>query len=172
MALSRIPRTPKAFDRRALIMGGSLALTFGRATAACAPARVMFVCPAGTVKSVIARKALKRRAAAEGVAVSVSSRGVHPEDHVSPTLAANLRKDGLDPASEPVRALAELDIAQADMVIAFDEAADMPSLRAARAWKTPSWNSDYAAAKADLDNRLTGLLAELKLRAAKACGTP
>ena len=170
--MNRISRTPRDFDRRALIVGGSLAFTFGRATAACAPTRVLFVCPAGTVKSAIARETLRRRAVAEGVAVSVASRGVHPEDHVTPTLAANLRRDGLNPASEPVRALEERDISQADIVIAFDEAADAPSLRATRAWKTPSWNGDYAAAKADLDDHLTGLLAELKLRAAKPCGTP
>jgi len=57
------------------------------------------------------------------------------------------------------------------LVIAFHEAADLPSLHAARAWKTPSWNSDYAMAKADLEDRLTGLLAELKARAAKPCAT-
>lgn len=172
MASSRTSRTSPGLGRRAVIAGASLAFMFGRATAACAPTRVLFVCPAGTVKSAIAREALKRRAAAEGVAVSVSSRGIHPEDHVSPVLAANLRKDGLDPASEPVRELTDQDVARADLVIAFDEAADAPALRSARAWKTPSWNSDYAAAKADLDNRLTGVLAELKVRAAKPCGAP
>lgn len=169
MALDRTSRVSSGLGRRAVLAGASLALAFGRATAACPPPKVLFVCPAGTVKSAIAREALKRRAVAEGVAVSVSSRGVHPEDHVSPALAAHLREDGLNPASEPVRELAEQDVAQADLVIAFDEAADTPWLRSARAWKTPSWNSDYAAAKADLDDRLTGLLAELKARAAKPC---
>jgi protein-tyrosine-phosphatase len=172
MTFSRTSHLGKNYGRRALIIGGGLAIMFGRATAACTPARVLFVCPAGTVKSAIARETLKRRAAAQGIAVSVSSRGVHPEDHVSPALAANLLKDGLNPGSEPARELAELDIAQADMVIAFDEAADVSLLRSARAWKTPSWNSDYATAKADLDDRLTGLLAELRLRAERPCGAP
>jgi protein-tyrosine-phosphatase len=171
MAFVRTSPILKGVGRRGILVGGSLVFAFGRAEAACAPTRVLFVCPAGTVKSAIAREALKRRAASEGVAVSVSSRGVHPEDHVSAALAVNLRKDGLDPASEPVRELAEQDIAHADLVIAFDEAADLPSLRAARAWKTPSWNNDYAMAKADLEDRLTDLLTELKARAAKPCAT-
>ncbi len=158
--------------RRILILGAGLALASGPAGAACPPVRVLFVCPAGSVKSAIARETLKRRAAGEGVPVSVSSRGVHPEDHVSPALAANLKRDGLDPASEPLRALAPADIAQADLVIAFDEAADEPALRSARAWKTPSWNTDYPAAKADLEDRLTGLLSDLRVRAARPCAAP
>lgn len=163
------PRIPKFLDRRAVLAGIGLALGGGSATAACDPVRVLFVCPAGSVKSAIAREVLKRRAADEGVSVVVSSRGLHPEDHVSPALAANLRRDGIDPASEPLRGLTPADVAQADIVIAFDEASDEPSLRSARAWKTPSWNADYATAKADLDDRLTLLLAELRTRAARAC---
>jgi protein-tyrosine-phosphatase len=133
---------------------------------------VLFVCPAGSVKSAIAREVLKRRAAREGVPVVVSSRGLHPEDHVSPALAASLRKDGIDPASEPLRALAPADIAQADILIAFDEASDTPLLQKAQAWKTPSWNADYAAAKADLDDRLTALMADIRARSSPTCRAP
>ncbi len=140
--------------------------------AACPPVRVLFVCPAGSVKSAIARETLRKRAAAEGVSVIVASRGVHPEDHLSATLAAKLKRDGIDPASEPLRGLMPSDIAQADLIIAFDEAADEPALRSARAWKTPSWNDHYDSAKADLEHRLTGLLADLKIRAGRPCAVP
>lgn len=160
------------FYRRTLILGAAAGLAAGRASAACPPPRVLFVCPAGSVKSAIAREALRQRAAAVGLAVSVASRGLRPEDHVSPALAANLQRDGLDPAAEPLRALAQSDIAQADLIVAFDEASEEPMLHAARAWKTPSWNSDYPAAKADLDQRLTGLLTDLRTRAATPCATP
>lgn len=87
---------------------------------------MLFVCPAGTVKSAIAHEALKRRAAERGVAVRVLSRGVHPEDHVSPALEAHLRADGLDVRTGPVRTLAAGDLAGEDIVIAFDEAAQAP----------------------------------------------
>lgn len=135
----------------------------------CDPPRVLFVCPAGTVKSAIAREALRARAARAGVAVDVRSRGLRPEDHVSPALAANLRADGLDPAREPALALTPEDIAAADIVIAFDEAAQAPALKAAQSWDIPSWNADYRAAKTALETRLDGLLAELRGRATTPC---
>ena len=171
MASQRFPPSA-AVDRRAVVLGLAVALASRSAIAAGCPLRVLFVCPAGSVKSAIAREALKRRAAEAGLAVAVSSRGVHPEDHVTPTLAANLRTDGLDPAAEPLRALAPSDVAQADLVIAFDAASDEPMLRSARTWKTPSWNDHYAEAKADLDDRLIGLLAELKARGGRPCAAP
>ena len=54
----------------------------------------------------------------------------------------------------------------------LDDAADEPALRSARAWKTPSWNDHYDTAKADLEDRLTGLLADLKIRAGRPCAVP
>ena len=136
--------------------------------AACPPAKVLFVCPAGTVKSAIAREVLRSRAQAAGLAVEVTSRGLSPEDHVSPTLAANLRADGLDPGREPALALAPADVARADIVIAFDDAASSPLLRSARSWRTPSWNADYGAARTDLSARMDTLVAELRARS-EAC---
>lgn len=130
---------------------------------------VLFVCPAGTVKSAIAREALKARAAAVGIPVRVFSRGIQPEDHVSPDLAAKLRADGIDPAAEPVLSLAAADVAAADIVIAFDEAAASPMLRAARAWAVPSWNSEYPAAKAAVADLVGKLIAELAARAPASC---
>jgi len=165
-----LSRQPARVRRRVLLGAAIAAVASSPVFAACRPVRVLFVCPAGSVKSAIARESLKRRVADQGLKVSVASRGVHPEDHVSPALAASLKADGIDPAAEPLRALAQADITGADVVIAFDEASDVPALRSARAWKTPSWNSDYAVAKADLDGRLTGLLAELRTRAAQPCG--
>ena len=137
--------------------------------APCAPPTVLFVCPAGTVKSAIARETLKRQAAASGVRVRVISRGVHPEDHVTPALAANLRADGLDPAAEPALPLQDADVAGADIVVAFDEAAQVPSLKRARVWDVPSWNSDYAGAKAALAARTEALVGELRERQARPC---
>ena len=131
------------------------------AAAPCRAPVVLFVCPAGTVKSAIARETLKRRAASAGLRLDVRSRGIAPEDHVSPTLAARLRADGIDPAAEAPRAVTAADVARADVVVAFDAAAQAPLLKNARAWSTPSWNADYDAAKADLDRRLADLVAEL-----------
>ena len=154
-----------SLSRRSVALG--VLLLAGRAQAGtqpCAPPTVLFVCPAGTVKSAIARETLKRRAAQAAVAVNVASRGIHPEDHVSPALKASLAADGIDPRAEPVKALAPDDLARADIVIAFDEAAQAPGLQAARVWDIPSWNSQYPEAKAALAARIDALLAELARR--------
>lgn len=141
----------------------ALALPASVAAKPCAPPQVLFVCPFGTVKSAIARETLKARAAQAGVAVRVQSRGLHLADHVSPTLAARLRADGIDPAAEPARELQPADVSQADIVVAFDDAAQAPLLRQARVWDVPSW-SDYAGAKAALAKEVDGLIAELRGR--------
>lgn len=158
-------RTHPFVDRRNLALGLLLIASPAIAQAPpCAPPRVLFVCPAGTVKSAIAREHLKRRARERGVAVSASSRGVHPEEHVSPALASRLAADGVDPRAEPILALAANDISQADIVVAFDDAVRAPGLEHARAWDIPSWNSGYDHAKAAMVPRIEALLDELAAR--------
>jgi protein-tyrosine-phosphatase len=153
-------------SRRKLVL--ALLLVPTPLTAAPCRPKVLFVCPAGTVKSPIAREMLKQAAAARGVAVDVRSRGLTPEDHVSEALAARLRADGLNPAAEPALPLTREDVAVADVVVAFDAAAQSPLLPGARAWRTPSWNSDYTAAKADMAARVDALLTELGASCGKA----
>jgi len=160
-------------SRRTLALGLaglSVGATATRARdAPCGPPRVLFVCPAGTVKSAIARETLKRRAAAAGVAVEAQSRGLHPEDHVSPGLAAHLRADGLDPTAEPVRAFLTEDLKGVDIVVAFDEAAQAPGLEGARVWEIPSWNDRYDEARTALEVRMAALIAELRARQGRGC---
>ncbi len=133
------------------------------------PPTILFVCPAGTVKSAIARETLKARAAASGLRVRALSRGLKPQDHVSTGLAANLKADGIDPAAEPLLALKAEDIASETIVIAFDEAATDPMLHGARTWTSPSWNTDYPAAKAALATRMDTLIEELARRNPTDC---
>jgi predicted flap endonuclease-1-like 5' DNA nuclease len=138
------------------------------AAAACRAPRVLFVCPAGTVKSAIARELLKRKAATEGVPVDVRARGLTLEDHVSPSLAARLKAEGINAAAEPPAALQAADIGWADVVVAFDGASQSSLLNAKQVWLTPSWLANYDVAKRDLNLRLDGLLAEL--RDVETCG--
>ncbi|MCI3131849.1 low molecular weight phosphatase family protein [Phenylobacterium aquaticum] len=152
-------------SRRSVALVLGLSASPARAALRPCPApRVLFVCPAGTVKSAIAREMLKRGAAARGLAVQVRSRGVHPEDHLSPGLAARLAAEGIDPRAEPVRSLRPQDPAAADIVIAFDEAAQAPGLERARIWDTPSWNGDYDHALPAMVSRTNALLDELAAR--------
>ena len=163
---------PRHVSRRLVLFAGLAApATLKAAPQPCEPPRVLFVCPAGTVKSAIARETLRQRASAAGVPVRVISRGISPEDHVSPELAARLKGDGIDPTAEPARALTAADVANADIVIAFDAAAQSPLLSGAVSWKVPSWNGDYAGAKAALAAEMTALLAGLKTRPCRSPAT-
>lgn len=146
-------------------VGGLLALLAvpAAARAACPPARVLFVCQAGTVNSPIAREQLKQRARERGVRLSVQSRGVKPEDHLTPLLVAQLGADGIDPAAEPVRALRPRDVANADIVVAFNEAAQAPGMERARPWVIAPWRN-YTQAKAQMTAQTDALLDELASR--------
>lgn len=153
------------FPRRS-ILGFLLGLTAtaARAQQPCPAPRVLFVCPAGTVKSAIARETLKQQARKRGLAVDVQSRGIDPQDHVSPLLADSLKRDGIDPKAEPVRAFSPGDVQGKDIVVAFDEAAQAPALQSARTWNIPSWNDHYPEAKAALATQVASLLGELSRR--------
>jgi protein-tyrosine-phosphatase len=130
----------------------------------CAATRVLLVCPAGSVKSAIAREELKRLARAQRVSVEVQSRGIHPENHISPSLAQKLKADGIDPSAEPLRAFTPADAGKADIVVAFDQAADAPGLEEARKWQVASWNDQYDRARADTLENIGHLLHEIKTR--------
>ena len=147
--------------RVALALG---ALLFGRTAASAAkPVTVLFVCQGGTVKSPIAREHMRRMAAARGIAVNALSRGITPEDHMTPQLAAALKADGIDISSEPVLALSAADLTAADVIVVFNPLPASFGVWRVRDWSDmPSMNENYAAARAVLLARLEELLRELK----------
>lgn len=138
-------------------------LLFGRAAAPRRkPALVLFVCQGGTVKSPIAREHMRRLAAARGIAVDAQSRGITPEDHMTPTLAAALKADGIDIGREPVLALTEADLKAADVIVVFNPLPAALGRWSVRDWSDmPSMNENYAAARAALLPRLEALLSEI-----------
>ena len=157
--------TLKLMSRRSVVTGLLLICGPVRVIAKpCAIPKILFVCQAGTVKSAIARELLKRRALSKGILVSAESRGVHPEDHISPLLAGRLKRDKIDPLSDPLRQFSPGDVETADIVIAFDEAVQAPGLEKARSWQVAAWNSQYDDAKADTSENIEVLLAELAAR--------
>lgn len=154
-------------SRRSLVLSAPCAVLVSLASPHGPPVvtpSVLFICRYGTVKSPIGREVLKRRASEQGVAVTAYSRGLTLEDHITPRLAQALRADGIDIWSEPRRVLDPSDIARADVVVAFDRLpADLPS--PTHDWSDfPSFNEDYAVARAELDARLARLLDDLRRR--------
>jgi hypothetical protein len=129
------------------------------------PTKVLFVCQYGTVKSAIAREQLRRLAAARTLRVQVTSRGISPEDHISPALAAAVARDGLDIRREPIRTLTANDLSGADVIVVFDTLPAGLGSWPVRDWSDlPSMNADYEHAREILVNRISVLLDELERR--------
>lgn len=145
--------------RRELLLGAVLAASIISPGFARAPRQILFVCQFGTVKSPIARELLRRRAAERGIAVTVRSRGITPEPHISAELKQRLAREGLNPAGDPLRRLKRSDLASADVVIAFDRLPAGFHPRKLEDWSDlPSMNNDYDRARSVLDARLDRLL--------------
>lgn len=129
------------------------------------PAKILFVCQAGTAKSAIAREIFKRRAKERGIVVNVFSRGIVVEDHVSPQLRANLRADGIDTTAEAIVSLAASDWASADILVKFNPLPASVKHGDVRDWTDiPSINEDYANAQAIMGQRIDALLTEIANR--------
>lgn len=137
------------------------AFVFGKAAAPRTPAIVLFVCQGGTVKSPVAREHLRRLAKASGSNVKAMSRGITPEDHMTPKLAATLKADGIDIDADPVLALTVEDLKAATVIVVFNALPPHFGTWQLRDWSDlPSMNEDYAAARAILLPRLEALLRE------------
>src|SRR5215475_6112706 len=101
----------------------SLTVVVFAAVAACVPARktptVLFMCPHGAAKSVLASAYFTQLAAARGIRVKVDAAGIEFAPAVSPAVAARLADQGLAvPISKP-RVVTSADLADADIVISI-----------------------------------------------------
>jgi len=68
---------------------------------------VLFMCPHGAAKSVLASAYFQREAKARGLNVVVASAGTHPDAQVSPAVASHLKQNGYEvPIATPRRAIA------------------------------------------------------------------
>ncbi|MBN8529754.1 MAG: hypothetical protein J0M36_11045 [Caulobacterales bacterium] len=163
-----MPVGSNLLSRRGLVLSASCAVLavpgVSHAARRVTP-NVLFVCRHGTVKSPIARELMRRQAAERGFALTAFSRGLSIEDQVSPGLAQALRADGVDIWSEPRLPLQASDIRAATLVVLFDSLPTAVS-KPTRDWTDfPSFNANYARARAELDIRLSRLLDDLQGRA-------
>ena len=157
--------------RRTFIAGLTLLTisAFGRSVDARSsertPPRVLFICESGTVKSAVARELFRRRAAERGIRVTAFSRGITPEEHVSPALRQRLIADGINSTGDGLQMLAQKDLKAADIVVVFDPLPTTLSAPRLLDWSAlPSMNDTYLLARADLDRRIDALLDAIALR--------
>jgi Low molecular weight phosphotyrosine protein phosphatase len=150
-------------SRRRVLIGSVATLLL----AACAslpsqaPPKILFVCQFGTTKSAIARELFRRRARERSIAVTVISRGLTIEDHISATLRQRLAAEGIDPDADAPVVLQPQDWQDATLVVAFNPLPSAIPASKIRDWiDLPSLNESYAVARPLLDKRIEALLDE------------
>jgi arsenate reductase (thioredoxin) len=80
---------------------------------------VLFVCPHGAAKSVMAAAYFQSLAKQHGLALRGIAAGTHPADTVAPGVVSFLHAEGLDPATHRPRRATRDDIAAAARVISL-----------------------------------------------------
>jgi galactitol-specific phosphotransferase system IIB component len=120
---------------------------------------VLFICQFGTAKSAVAREVFRKRAKKRGISVTAFSRGITPEEHVSPALRRQLAADGIDSTADGVAKLTRADIDRADIIVAFNPIPNAFKRKGIQNWSSlPSMNDSYPAARTDLARRIDALL--------------
>jgi arsenate reductase len=128
------------------------------------PPTVLFMCPHGAAKSVLASAYFQRLAKERGLNVRVTSAGTDPDAQVSSAVARHLENNGYEvPVTKPRLATAQ-DMATADVVISIGcDLKDLPAPRGMLVtWDdVPSPSEELQRADEKIRQRVTELVDEL-----------
>ena len=147
-----------------MMVAASHAAVRGQANDARRPATILFMCPHGAAKSVLASAYFERAARERGLNVRVLSAGTDPDEQVAPAVAAHLSKNGYPvPTARPRRATRE-DFAIADVVISIGcDLKDLPAEHGALAdWSdVPDLSAGFGKADDKIRERVMQLVDDL-----------
>jgi arsenate reductase len=130
------------------------------------PPTVLFLCPHGAAKSVLASAYFQRAAKERGLNVRVDSAGTEPDEQVSSAVASHLTKnDYAIPIAKP-RKVTSADLAAADVIISIGcdlkNLPGQPPANALRRWdEVPAPSEDFARADDAIKKRVMDLVEEL-----------
>jgi arsenate reductase (thioredoxin) len=133
------------------------------------PARIVFVCEHGSVKSLVAMTQFNRRAQDLGLPYTAVARGTSPEASVPASVQEGLRSAGFNVSQFVPQVLTEADIKKASLIISFDQDLDALVGRKARYVKwdaLPGVLANYTTGAEAIERRVESLIDELKRRAA------
>jgi len=138
--------------------------TQARAQDSAEPARVVFVCEHGSVKSLVAMEYFNRSAKARGVPYRAVARGTAPEPTVPKAVRDGLRSDGFDVSAFEPRKFEGSDVDRASLIVSFDQ--DIASIVGAQT-RYLKWDdllrvlTDYARGKDEIVRHVEALIDEL-----------
>ena len=128
------------------------------------PPTILFMCPHGAAKSVLASAYFQRLAKERGLNVHVVSAGTEPDAAVSPAVAAHLKGRGYSVPIEKPRKVAPEEFAAADVVISIGcdlDGLPQPRGRLVRWDEVPAPSEGFTAADEAIRKRVNDLVEEL-----------
>ena len=124
---------------------------------------VLFVCPHGAAKSVLAGSYFNRFAAELGLEARAIARGTEPDAEISDRVRQDV---GHALCITQPMGLTGADVANADLLVAFDLAEQDLGVSPDRSWDAlPALSADFELGRAAILGRVVALVAELKARA-------
>ena len=131
---------------------------------------VLFICPHGAAKSILASAYFKQLARERGLNVQVDAVGTDPDPSVSKVVAEHLQKSGYEiPVTKP-RAVTADDLNLADVVISLGcDVSRLPATpRRLEKWdEVPAPSEGFTAADEAIRRRVIALVEELVARQKK-----
>jgi protein-tyrosine-phosphatase len=127
------------------------------------PPVVLFICPHGAAKSVMASAYFQKLAKERGLNVRVDAAGTEPQPELSTAVVASLKKDGYAIPIEKPRAATAADMKTADVVISIgcDLSKLPPPNGALKNWNVPDFSDNFDQAQQAIRDQVTALVEEL-----------
>lgn len=122
---------------------------------------VLFLCPHGAAKSVIAAADFERLARERGLNFQAAAAGTEPDTAVPPTIVDALKADGLDLSDYRPRRVTAADLSNAAHVVSLGcdlPASGLPEIAVERWDDVPSPSHGLSAAREAIGLRLTDLI--------------
>jgi arsenate reductase len=124
---------------------------------------VLFMCPHGAAKSLMASAYFQKLAKERGLNVRVDSAGTEPDPRLSTGVVAHLQKHGYAIPIDKPRAATAADMSSADVVVSMG--CDLSRLPAPRGvvknWSVPDFSADFDIAEQSIRDQVTRLVDEL-----------
>lgn len=124
---------------------------------------VLFLCPKGAAKSVLASAYFQKVARERGLNVRVESAGTEPDATVNQAVARHLTAQGIDVPVRRPRKVDGAELERADVVISIGcDLSGLPAPRGElRNWDVPALSEDFDRADENIRRRVLDLVEEL-----------
>ena len=124
---------------------------------------VLFMCPHGAAKSVMASAYFQKLAKERGLNVRVDAAGTDPEPQLSKGVVARLQRDGYAIPIEKPRAATAADMKTADIVVSMGcDLSKLPAPKGAvKNWSVPDFSANFDAAEQAIRDQVVKLVDEL-----------